>query len=456
MKRVRSLTQTVRSFSRVAATGPWFDPVALYGLKHWLFPLSRLWAAAQAAEDDVDRFLDAVPLQDQTVDRDRIRTALALTDEARVVAEATDAVWRQRMFAPASHLSNMQRLQIERARHGRRHALYLTRRHFRFLRRKPIPRARQTILSPAEAEARHGALLDGTVRLAPLPEEFPKVEQSLTFHRYGDTETWLRFKSPSSVMNDTVLAHVFAPEGVNNPPTLIFGHGIGVESEHWRGLLDETAALVKNGVRVVRPEAPWHGYRTPPGYYGGERIIEVFPSGALDAFSATIQEWAVLADWARNTSSGSLAFGGTSLGALIAQRAADASADWPERLRPNALLLVTHAGDMLETVLNGDLTKLWGNPKDAEDAGWTIENAQRFFTPLNPGPYAAVPGKHIVSVLGSRDRVTPFSSGKQLLDRWAVPDQNRFIWWRGHFSVPATLAHRDAPIKRFSEILKAL
>jgi hypothetical protein len=35
---------------------PWVDQAGLFGLKRWYFPLSRLWAAANAAGCDTARF----------------------------------------------------------------------------------------------------------------------------------------------------------------------------------------------------------------------------------------------------------------------------------------------------------------------------------------------------------------------------------------------------------------
>ena len=451
-----SLTAWTKHLSRRTATGPWFDPIALFALKRWMFPLSRMWAAANVADGDVARFLEAVPISDLKLDQARIRDALALTDETRTVAIATDAEWDRVFFGDAAETSNAQRDLMERARRGRRHAFYATRRHFRFLRTSDIPLAKQQVITPDDAAAQYGDLITGKVQLAPVPDPMPDIEVSRTISRAKVTEHWLRFASPSPVMNDSVLAHVYTPVGVANPPTLIFGHGICVEPEHWRGLLDEVATLVAGGVRVIRPEAPWHGYRTPNGYYGGERLIEVFPSAPIDAFAAALQEWSVLADWAKRTSSGPLAFGGTSLGALMAQRAADESRHWPARLAPDALFLVTHSGNLFQAIMEGDLTRLWGDPEIAHAHGWDEALATQYFDRLNPGPYTRVPGKNIVSVLGSRDRVTPFTSGKALIDRWAVPEANRFIWWRGHFSIPVTLVHQSQPVHRFCEIMRQL
>lgn len=447
--------QKVSDLLQRTAIGPWFDPIALYALKRWMFPLSRMWAAATVANGDVDQFVNELELSQRTPDRHRIAKALALTDEARAVSAATDQAW-QRVFFDAPQSSSHHCQLIERARRGRRHEFYAARRHFRFLRTASSSLAKQSIETPDETAERFGGIAEGTEHLAPVSGEMPTVTQSNVLERSHVTEQWLRFASPSKAMNDAATAHVYAPVGVNNPPTLIFGHGVCVEPEHWRGLVDEVATLVRLGIRVIRPEAPWHGYRTPKGYYGGERLIEVFPSAPLDAFSAALQEWSVLTHWARATSKGAVGFGGTSLGALMAQRAADESRHWPSTLRPDALFLITHSGNILQTIIEGDLTRLWGEPEKALEKGWDEETAARYLDVLNPGPYLPVAGQNIVSVLGSRDTVTPFKSGKHLLDRWAVPDANRFIWWRGHFSVPLTLYHDPTPVKRFAEIMHRL
>ncbi|MFX8770618.1 hypothetical protein ABTM91_20900, partial [Acinetobacter baumannii] len=43
---------------------------------------------------------------------------------------------------------------------------------------------------------------------------------------------WLRFKSPGAI-GDTVTARVHEPRGVRNPPTIIYGHGVCVDFDHW-------------------------------------------------------------------------------------------------------------------------------------------------------------------------------------------------------------------------------
>ena len=61
----------------------------------------------------------------------------------------------------------------------------------------------------------------------------------------------------------------------------------------------------------------------------------------------------------------------------------------------------------------------------------------------------ALPAENIVTVLGRYDQVTPYDSGIELLNAWGVPQENRFIWNRGHFSVPMTMIRRSAPLIAF-------
>jgi hypothetical protein len=52
----------MRFFASPAAsvvTRPWLDTVALWLLRRYFFPSSRLWAMSRAAEGDLDHFLEA-------------------------------------------------------------------------------------------------------------------------------------------------------------------------------------------------------------------------------------------------------------------------------------------------------------------------------------------------------------------------------------------------------------
>lgn len=445
-------TPLKRMLSGLLLSWPWFDRVGLTLLKRAFFPTSRAFAAAEMAMSDIARFYETVPMPRRFEDDHRLAKALHHHGLARAAHDAIAAAWEATFFrARASTPAERQALEAARATHA--HAYNLTRRHFGFLLPRSLPRIRLETFSPDQAAAVYGAALADAKPFFAPPDPLPTVEVSEPIPGAVGTDTWLRFKSPSPRLGDTVYARVHTPVGVTDPPTIILGHGVCVEFDNWIGLVDEADALTAAGLRVIRPEAPFHGRRRPPGYFGGEKLIGTFPLGALDAFTGALQEWAVIAAWARATSKGGLAFGGTSLGALTAQLAADRSADWPEALRPQALLLITHNGSMHETILKGELVNLFASAHEAEAVGWTEELIDAYFGLVDPKRPLVVPGHRIVSILGKRDTVTPFASGEPLLARWGVPPENVFIFDRGHFSVPMTLIRNGAPVQRFCEVM---
>jgi hypothetical protein len=433
---------------------PWFDTVTLQSLKHVFFPLSRLWAAATVAEGSVDAFWDASEAPRRHEKRDKLRKILPRFDEANVTATATDAAW-SRVFFGAPETSVSTRVALETVRHNHRHALNHTRFLFLPLLSRQTPRVRLNIATPDEVAAAYDLTHDTDAHFA-APTAMPQVLQSHPVPGVGSIDTWLRFKSPAGRMGDTVFARVHTPEGVSNPPTVILGHGICVEFDHWHGLIDETQALVARGIRVIRPEAPWHGRRAPAGYYGGERAIGAFPLGMIDLLVSAIQEWAVLADWSRSTSNGALGIAGTSLGALTAQLCASVAHDWPERLKPDALYLITHSGSMSEGMMTGAVSTLFASPVHAVKKGWTIDTARRHLSMIDPVRPPVMAPSRIVSVIGQKDVITPFAGGEALVRRWNIPPDNLFISNNGHFTIPMRLLRVTEPTARFAAILNSL
>jgi pimeloyl-ACP methyl ester carboxylesterase len=434
---------------------PWFDRAGLFALKRWFFPASRLWAAARAADGEADAFWAAVPMQPRPDQAPRLARALRRFEEARAAVNAIEAEW-QRVFFGRQAESESYRLGVEDARRELRHAYNATRRHFRFLVGPDVPRIKLAIADPVEVEAIYGAALDDTHGLYAAPVDPIAIEASRRITVPTGTDFWLRFPSPSARLGDTVWARVHEPAGIVDPPTVIYGHGICVEFDHWRGLIDECHALVRLGFRVVRPEAPWHGRRVPPGTFGGERIVAAFPTGIIDTLTGAVQEWAVLARWARETSKGPLVLAGSSLGALTSQLVADHARAWPEALRPDAMLLITHTGDITTAISGGAIANLWTSPAEIEERGWTLDRARRFLSMLDPSPVPALPPQRIVSVLGRRDVILPYDGGRDLAERWCLPTANSFVLDRGHFSVPMALVHNPAPLLRLTEIVRGL
>jgi pimeloyl-ACP methyl ester carboxylesterase len=430
---------------------PWFDPVSSWALRRVFVPSSLLWAAAEEAGTSTARFCEAAHLPRDGVNERKLSEALLLVSQARERAEAKEREW-QRMFFGSGSSDNETRRALESERYAASHAYNLSRRHFGFMLRSDPPKIRSVTQSPDEVAAIYGANFEK------LGFEFPattavEIETSQKITREAGVDYWLRFQSPSQLLGDTAYARVLEPHGVENPPTIIFGHGICIEFDHWRGLIDEARTLRAEGFRVIRPEAPWHGRRRPSGSFGGQPIMARIPGGLFDAFSGAAQEWAVLAQWARRTSSGPLAYGGTSLGALIAQFAAEKIGAKSEALRPDGLFLITHSGRMTDATFQGDMANLLGVSLDAEANGWSRERIEQGLGLLDPSLLPAVKPEKIVTVLGKRDRITPYASGLSLIDSWGVPDENRFVWDRGHFSMPLTMIRNPAPVVRFREVM---
>lgn len=445
----------LRRAAGVLLAWPWFDGAGLFALKRWFFPLSRLWAAARAANGDPSAYFAEVPMARRLDQQEQLGQAIARFEEARAAANAIETEW-QRVFFSGSGEREHYLSAVEAARRELRHAYNATRRHFRFMLSPSVPRTKLVIDTPESVAAIYGSAVGDPRALFAPPSTQPSIEVSASIPSATGRDFWLRFKSPSARLGDMVWARVHEPVGVVDPPTVIYGHGICVEFDHWRGLIDEAHALVRLGYRVIRPEAPWHGRRVTPGSFGGERIIAAFPTGILDALTGAVQEWAVLSRWARETSKGPLVFAGSSLGALTSQLAATHAKDWPQDLRPQALLLVTHTGRLGDAVTGGALSNLWADPAEILKQGWSLQEAQRYLGLLDPANDLAVPPERIVSVLGKRDVILPYAGGRELVARWQLPPANSFTFDRGHFSVPMTLVREDRPLRRLAEIVAAL
>lgn len=436
---------------------PWFDKAALRLLSQWFFPVSRLWAAARAAEGSTEGYLRELAIGSPSAALvRRIDRRLARFETTRSDVVASEDLWEQAFFG--SDMKTQTSIgDIEQNRINLRNRYNGLRRIFATSglvgRVGPI---QWDIPTPDFVDGIYGGLLANPQDAFVPPDRFPDVSVSRKIDRDYGTDYWLRFASPSRRMGDDVIARVYEPGHVDNPPTLIFGHGICVEFDHWKGLVDEVDLMVRLGIRVIRPEAPWHGRRVPNGRYGGETFMSTAPIGALDLFCSAVREWSVLINWARENTDAPVAIGGSSLGAMTSQLVSDKAQSWPSRLQPDAMFLITHCGRIQDAVREGSLAKIWGIEKATAERGWTPQLIDRFHPLLDTLDVPVVAPEHIVTVLGSYDDVTPFASGKSLIDDWRVPEQNRFIWPRGHFSVPIGMIRDHAPVMRFHEILSKL
>ncbi len=430
---------------------PWLDWLVLQSLKRFFFPFSRLWAAARAANGEAEAFADAAPLTREIRNRSRLRRALRIFERERANINSVEFFWREKFFG-SQDVAEQQLASLEEARLHARSRFNSTRWHFISLRRWLATTVYPSFATPQEFEMTYGVTGTEFEKLFAPPRKMPVVNQSRSMPTTSGRDYWIRFKSPAVHLGDDVFARVHEPVGIDNPPTLIFGHGICVEFDHWRNLVDPIALLPRRGIRVIRPEGPWHGRRVPDGYYGGEMFLSRAPMGEFDYFTAQHQEWAVLMDWARKTSTGPVAFGGSSLGAQSAQMASIRARDWPKHLQPDALFLMTHCEHVGDVATDSDLSDIWGLQEPLAKLGWRKEMQKDWLAKLDPPGVPVMPPERIVSILGRNDRVTRYASGQRLQEKWGLPAENRFSWPCGHFTVPLRLGRDARPLDRLGAI----
>jgi pimeloyl-ACP methyl ester carboxylesterase len=431
---------------------PWFDKVALHAIVHWYFPLSRAWAAAIASEGNLDAFLAEIGIHSR-VPRQQVQHTLDFVVRRHAAYQDVAAAWRETLFAPKEPATAALR-EAERRRISRAQAAMTARSAFvplHLMRRVPAVKWRMPTV--AEVASRHASRLVEPEAAFPLPPE-PVFDVSHAVPAQGARVQWLQFAATVGGVRDTAWARVVTPTAAD-PPTLIFLHGVAMETEFWREDPMMLSGLAEAGIRVIRPEGPWHGRRRPPGFYGGEPVIAQGPLGMLDLFAAWVAEVGALIRWARATSRGRVAVGGVSLGALTSQLLACAAAYWPPALLPDALLLVATSGAVIDAAAGGRLGRALGVPARLAAHGWTAEEMTRWRPLVEPKTPPALAPDRIVMVLGEEDQVTPFRGGTTLARRWRVPSENVFIRPQGHFSVALGLARRNDPLRRLLEILQA-
>jgi hypothetical protein len=432
---------------------PWLDRAALKLLVSWYLPLSRAWAAALAAGGSADQFFREVPRGRRT--DVLIPRLLAATENRLAALAAADSRWDDAFFG-----SGPATAAVEEARAAAAAALVRLKASFTPLHlERPLPAVRWAIEPPDQVARRHGQRLTSPETAFALPTTAAAPASSRGFRSRGGEEGWVRFPSPAAGMGDIAYARVSAPPGRSGEgaaaavPSLIFCHGIGVESEFGAEPRDPLLDLPQMGIRVIRPEAPWHGRRRLPGCYGGEPILAQGPGGMLDFFHAAVREIGLLTAWVRATRDGPVAIGGVSLGALTAQLAAVVSQGWPAEMRPDALFLVAPSRSIAAVAFDGSLSRALGVPQAMKAAGWTEEIAAAWLPLLEPAGAPAVDPDRIVVVLGEADDVTLAAGGEALAHDWQVPAENVYRCEAGHFSTSLGLRHHGLPLERLVSIL---
>ncbi|HJQ59670.1 MAG TPA: hypothetical protein VJ890_22370, partial [Vineibacter sp.] len=268
---------------------PWIDPVALGAMRRWFFPLSRLWAAANAAEGDIGRFLaqPGVPTGGTWGQR-MLGPILRRHESARRRAAEARVQWEAAAFGTAP-IEAAALAELDAARR-RAASLHLATRGLFYpllLPRRP-PLAAWSMPTPAKVEAAYGAGRADPSAIYAVPAESPTIELSQAACRPGVTERWLRFVTPHAPLRaragcGQVYARVVEPDGLaDDAPTVIAGNGLCVESDILVNTVDPGSVLSEVGLRVVDVVSPYHGLRAQVGSYGGEPFFAAAPLGTLD------------------------------------------------------------------------------------------------------------------------------------------------------------------------------
>jgi hypothetical protein len=432
---------------------PWFDRAALAALGNWVFPASRLWAAAELAGDDIDRFIALTPaLHGVRLQRGVLARSLVELTKLRRRAAAADRRWEERFFAARATQDALDRVDAARLREGR---LYLGARmgFMTLARRAHVPAVIWAIPDEAAAMAALGAALSSPHAIY-AAVELPAIAESRRMRRRERSEFVLRATIPGAV-GGTLRARVLEPAGARNPPTVIHCHGFGMEPDHINNSFDEFVPLVRAGVRLIRVTAPWHGSRREPGTWSGEPFLASVPVGAVAMLGTAVRELSALIAWARATGKGPVGLSGVSMGALTTQLAAVHMAHWPEAQRADALFLVGTSDRLDRIAFESTLTRALGLDAALRAKGWTAESLRRLGPLTNPEGEPAIARESIFAVLGTADDVTPFDGGAALAARWGVPAENQFHRPQGHFSLSQGLIPDNAPLLRFARHLHA-
>jgi pimeloyl-ACP methyl ester carboxylesterase len=424
---------------------PWVDPICLWGLKR-IFPASRAWAAAGISRGDPQRFATELGLDRAPPG---IAGRLKKTIRLQSASDAAFRRWTETIFG-----GNADVAEAEARRRNAANSWFAHRFAYLLLaRRCSVPAVRLAVPTPAEVMAEFGSAMADPDALFRLPSAMPEVERSREADLGKVREYWLRFPSPGG--GDTVYAHVYEPKDIpaGGMPTLIFGHGLAIETEMMKGDIRGYATVAERGIRLVLPDAPGHNRRVASGLYGGESFVNAPPSSGLRHLVIATKEFGIIAAWARANGSKRVAFSGMSLGALTSQVAAERMGQWPAEARPDSLMLLTTTDRVSSLALDSALAVIAGLDVAAKAKGWRAASFVPLAGIVDASATPPVDPDRIVLLIGERDTVTPIAGGRRLANKWQVPVRNLFSRDQGHFSAAFGLGADPSPFDRIAEIL---
>jgi hypothetical protein len=433
---------------------PWVDEAGLFGLKRWYFPLSRLWAAANAAGDDTGRFRDEIGAPVAAWPETYLRSVLARNATRKADADAARRAWEISLFdgGPDDCLRLDRRRRAAATRHLATRASF-----YPLLFPTRPPSARWEIDQPMAVERDLGSALARPDSLYDVAIDIGTITVSQPVMKAGLRQYWLRALTPAPRLHrrpgsETLYARVVEPA---DPacPTLIFGSGLCLEFELLTVTRDPGARLADLGWRVVEPISPYHGLRAMPGRYGGEPFFAAGPTSSIDLITGQAIESALLIAWCRRRFGGKVALAGISMTSFVAQQVVSRCHLWPAEARPDGVMLISHSGRIEDVTFGGALAVTLGLDRALARTGWSREALARLSHLIDPAARPAIAPANIVSVLGETDRWVPYDDGLAVAQQWRLPEANVFRYPLGHLGMPVQLTRDAAPFERLRQAL---
>ena len=250
-----------------------------------------------------------------------------------------------------------------------------------------------------------------------------------------------------------MLSPMFTSQRRTDPrtPSLIYNHGLAMETEMLNIPDHLYRAWAKFGFRVILPDAPGHNRRVQLGYYGGESFLRCPPYSNLEHFSRIVRELGSWIGWAHDYYGGKVALGGISLGALSTQLTAQYAKDWPSKYRPDALMMTTTTAFIADLGQQSAIARATGLDRVARN--WGKEEQAILNRLVDASAEPPLDPEKMVALLGKYDKVTPFLGGITLASRWKIPKSNLFIRRQGHFSAAFGLQYDWAPLRQLFKIV---